>query len=48
VGVSAAPGGEVCAVEAGCLYDYVRRGFALDFWFLLSMGWVETKKFGID
>jgi len=29
-------------------YDYVRSGFALDFWSLLSMGWVETKKFGLD
>lgn len=29
-------------------YDYVRSGFALDFWSLLNMGWVETKKFGLD
>lgn len=28
-------------------YDYVLSNFALDFWSLLSMGWVDTKQFGI-
>ena len=28
-------------------YEYVLRGFALDFWSLLRMGWVDTKKFGL-
>ena len=28
-------------------YDYVVRKLALDFWSLLSMEWVDTKKFGI-
>ena len=28
-------------------YDYVRSGFALDFWSLLSMEWVDTKQFGV-
>lgn len=29
-------------------YEYVLRGFALDFWSLLRMGWVDTKKFGLQ
>ena len=28
-------------------YDYVLKRFALDFWSLLSMGWVNTKNFGL-
>ena len=28
-------------------YDYVLNGLALDFWSLLNMGWVDTKKFHI-
>lgn len=28
-------------------YDYVLKKLALDFWSLLSMGWVDTKQFGI-
>jgi C1A family cysteine protease len=28
-------------------YEYVKRGFALDFWSLLRMGWVETGQFGL-
>lgn len=28
-------------------YDYVLAGLALDFWSLLSMGWVDTKQFHI-
>ncbi len=28
-------------------YDYVKSKLALDFWSLLSMKWVDTKKFGI-
>lgn len=28
-------------------YDYVLSGFALDFWSLLSMEWVDTKQFGV-
>lgn len=28
-------------------YDFVTAGFALDFWSLLKMDWVETKNFGI-
>jgi len=28
-------------------YDYVLSGLALDFWSLLSMDWVNTKKFGL-
>jgi C1A family cysteine protease len=29
-------------------YDYVVRGWALDFWSLLSMEWVDTGQFGLD
>jgi len=29
-------------------YDYVLNRLALDFWSLLSMGWVDTGKFGIE
>ena len=28
-------------------YDYVKDRLAMDFWSLLSMAWVDTKKFGI-
>ncbi len=28
-------------------YDYVLHGFALDFWSMLKMEWVETKQFGL-
>ncbi len=28
-------------------YDYILNGLALDFWSLLSLGWVDTQKFGI-
>jgi len=28
-------------------YDYVINKLAMDFWSLLSMGWVDTKQFGI-
>ena len=28
-------------------YDYVLSGYALDFWSLLSMGWVNTGQFGL-
>ena len=28
-------------------YDYVLSGFALDFWSLLTMEWVDTKQFGV-
>ncbi len=28
-------------------YDYVLHGYALDFWSMLKMEWVETKQFGI-
>jgi len=28
-------------------YDYILNRLALDFWSLLSMEWVDTKKFGI-
>jgi C1A family cysteine protease len=28
-------------------YDYVLSGYALDFWSLLSMGWVDTGQFGL-
>jgi C1A family cysteine protease len=28
-------------------YDYVLNRLAMDFWSLVSMGWVETKQFGI-
>jgi C1A family cysteine protease len=28
-------------------YDYVTRQLALDFWSLLSMEWVDTRKFGV-
>lgn len=28
-------------------YDYILKKFASDFWSLLSMGWVNTKKFGL-
>ncbi|MFP3866590.1 MAG: C1 family peptidase [Desulfobacteraceae bacterium] len=28
-------------------YDYVIHKLALDFWSLLSMGWVDTKQFGV-
>lgn len=28
-------------------YEYVTRQFALDFWSLLSMKWVETSQFGL-
>jgi C1A family cysteine protease len=28
-------------------YDYVRARLAVDFWSLLSMGWVETHQFGL-
>lgn len=29
-------------------YEYVHQGLALDFWSLLSIGWVDTGKFGLD
>ena len=29
-------------------YDYVLNKLAMDFWSLLRMGWVDTKKFGLD
>ncbi len=28
-------------------YDYILSGYALDFWSLLSMEWVDTKQFGV-
>jgi C1A family cysteine protease len=29
-------------------YDYVLNKFAVDFWSLISMDWVETGNFGLD
>lgn len=29
-------------------YDYVLSGLALDFWSLLSMGWIDTNAFGLQ
>lgn len=29
-------------------YEYVHQGLALDFWSLLSIGWVNTGNFGLD
>ena len=29
-------------------YEYVRRRYALDFWSLLQMEWVDTGKFGLE
>lgn len=29
-------------------YEYVLKGYALDFWSLLQQGWIDTGQFGID
>lgn len=29
-------------------YEYVLKGFALDFWSLLDMEWIDTKQFGLQ
>lgn len=29
-------------------YEYVLKGFALDFWSLLNMEWIDTKQFGLQ
>jgi C1A family cysteine protease len=29
-------------------YDYVLHNFAVDFWSLISMNWIDTDNFGLD